>query len=127
MSSMRSPLARARGLGAAKDGTGHWWAQRLSAMAMVPLVIWFAVSVVAMAGADYVTVRAWVASPIVGGLLILLVIATFYHAHLGLQVVIEDYVHSEAVKLAALIAVKGLAVVLALAGVLSVLTVLFQG
>jgi len=127
MSSMRSPLARARGLGAAKDGTGHWWAQRLSALAMVPLVIWFAVSVVAMAGADYVTVRAWVASPIVGGLLILLVIATFYHAHLGLQVVIEDYVHHEAAKLAALIAVKGLAVILALSGVLSVLTVLFQG
>ena len=127
MSGMRSPLARVRGLGAAKDGTGHWWAQRLSAMAMVPLVIWFAVSVVTLAGADYAAVRAWAGAPVVGGLLILLVSATFYHAHLGLQTVIEDYVHQEAVKLAALIAVKGLAIVLALTGILAVLTVLFQG
>jgi succinate dehydrogenase / fumarate reductase membrane anchor subunit len=127
MTSMRTPMARVRGLGAAKDGTGHWWAQRLSALAMIPLVLWFVTSVVAMSGADYVAVQAWIGSPVVAGLLILLICATFYHAHLGLQVVVEDYVHHEATKFAALIAIKALAIVLALTGVLAVLTILFRG
>jgi succinate dehydrogenase / fumarate reductase membrane anchor subunit len=127
MTSMRTPMARVRGLGAAKDGTGHWWAQRLSALAMIPLVLWFVTSVVAMSGADYVAVQAWIGSPVVAGLLILLICATFYHAHLGLQVVVEDYVHHEGTKFAALIAIKALAIVLALTGVLAVLTILFRG
>ena len=123
--SMRSPLARVRGLGSAKDGTGHWWAQRLTALALIPLTVWFCVSVIALTGADYAAVAAWVASPVVAGLLILLVAAVFYHAVLGLQVVIEDYVHHEGSKLALLLAVKALAIVLALSGILSVLTLLF--
>ena len=127
MKSMRTPMGRVRGLGAAKDGTGHWWAQRLSALAMIPLVVWFVASVVSMAGADYVTMQAWIGSPVVGGIMILLIAATFYHAHLGLQVVIEDYVHHEGMKFAAVIAVKALAVVLGLTGILAVLTILFRG
>ncbi len=125
--SMRSPLARVRGLGSAKDGTSHWWAQRLTALALVPLTLWFCISVIAMAGADHATVVAWIASPLVAGLLILLIVATFYHATLGLQVVIEDYVHSEMTKIGLLLAVKALAIVLTLAAVLSVLTLLFTG
>lgn len=123
--SMRSPLGRVRGLGSAKDGTGHWWAQRLTALALIPLTIWFCVSVIVLTGADYAAVAAWVASPVVAGLLILLVAAVFYHAVLGLQVVIEDYVHHEGSKLALLLAVKAFAIVLALSGILSVLTLLF--
>ncbi|GAB4360238.1 MAG: succinate dehydrogenase, hydrophobic membrane anchor protein [Kiloniellaceae bacterium] len=123
--SMRSPLARVRGLGSAKDGTGHWWAQRLTALALIPLTLWFCVSVIVMTGADYAAVAAWIASPVVAGLLVLLVAAVFYHALLGLQVVIEDYVHHEGSKLALLLAVKALAIVLALSGILSVLTLLF--
>jgi len=123
--SMRSPLGRVRGLGSAKDGTGHWWAQRLTALALIPLVLWFCISVIVMTGADYPAVAAWIASPLVAGLLLLLIASTFYHGALGLQVVIEDYVHHEMTKLAMLLAVKALAILLALTGILSVLTLLF--
>lgn len=123
--SLRSPLGRVRGLGSAKDGTSHWWAQRLTSLALVPLTVWFCISVIAMSGADHATVAAWAGSPVVAGLLILLVAATFYHAALGLQVVIEDYVHSEMTKIVLLLAVKALAIVLALSAILSVLTLLF--
>ncbi|MEQ8355267.1 MAG: succinate dehydrogenase, hydrophobic membrane anchor protein [Kiloniellaceae bacterium] len=123
--SLRSPLGRVRGLGSAKDGTGHWWAQRLTALALVPLTIWFCISVIAMTGADYAAVVNWIGSPLVAGLLVLLVAATFYHATLGLQVVIEDYVHGEMTKIVLLLAVKALAIVLALSAILSVLTLLF--
>ena len=127
MSSMRSPLAKVRGLGSAKSGTSHWWAQRLTALALVPLTVWFVASVVALAGADYPTVAAWLAAPLPAGLMILLIVATFHHAQLGLQVVIEDYVHHEGMKIAAIVAVKAAAVTLGFAAVLSVLTLLFGG
>ena len=123
--SQHSPLRRALGLGSAKEGTGHWWAERMSALALVPLTVWFVASLVAMAGADYYALRDWMSSPLVAALLILLVVVTFYHGALALQVVIEDYVHHGAAKFAGLIAVKAAAVLLGLAGVLSVLLVLF--
>lgn len=123
--SMRSPLGRVRGLGSAKEGVGHWWAQRLTSLALIPLGVWFVASVVALTGADYASVRGWIGSPIVAGLLVLLIVTTFFHGALGLQAVIEDYVHHEGAKLAALLAVNGLAILLALAGVLAVLVVLF--
>ncbi len=125
--SLRSPLARVRHLGSAKDGTAHWWSQRLTALALIPLTLWFAASLAAMAGADFYTVRAWVASPVVASLLLLLIVATFYHAYLGLQVVIEDYVHGEAMKLALLLVVAAASILLCLAGTLSVLLILFKG
>ncbi|WP_420345593.1 succinate dehydrogenase, hydrophobic membrane anchor protein [Pelagibius sp.] len=123
--SLRSPLGRVRGLGSAKDGTGHWWAQRLSAIALIPLTLWFCASVISLSGADYGAVAAWAGSPVVAGLLILLIAATFYHAYLGLQVVIEDYVHRELVKIAGLLLAKAAAIVLGLTGILSVLLLLF--
>jgi succinate dehydrogenase / fumarate reductase membrane anchor subunit len=119
--SLRSDLGRARGLGSAKDGVAHWWAQRLTAIALIPLTIWFAASIVGLAGASHAAVVDWVASPIPALLLILLIAATFHHAQLGLQVVIEDYIHSEGAKLALIILVKGAAFVLALAALLAVL------
>ncbi|MFQ6017953.1 MAG: succinate dehydrogenase, hydrophobic membrane anchor protein [Kiloniellaceae bacterium] len=125
--SLRPPLGRVRDLGSAKDGVTHWWAQRLTALALVPLSVWFVTSVVAMAGADYYAMRDWIGSPVVAGLLILLIVATFHHAYLGLQVVIEDYVHHEAAKFAAIVLVKAGALVLGLTGVLSVLVLLFEG
>ncbi len=123
----RSPLARVRGLGSAKEGVGHWWAQRLTALALIPLSLWFVISVVAHSGADHEAMRDWVGSPLVAGLLILLIVSTFYHVYLGLQVVIEDYVHSEIVKIASLIAIKGLAILLAVVALLSVMSILFGG
>ena len=122
--SLRSPLARVRGLGAAKEGVSHWWAQRLTALALVPLSLWFVASLAALAGADHAVVQAWASSPLVASFLILLVVATLYHAYLGLQVVIEDYVHHEGAKLVWLLAVRGACLVLAVVGVLSVLVLL---
>lgn len=123
--SLRSPLGRVRGLGSAKDGTGHWWAQRLTALALIPLSLWFCIAVIAMTGADHATVAAWAGSPVVAGLLILLIGATFYHAALGVQVVIEDYVHHEMTKLLLVLSVKTAALLMALAAILSVLILLF--
>ncbi len=122
---LRSPLGRVRGLGSAKDGTGHWWAQRLTALALIPLTIWFVGAVISLIGAEQAAVAAWIGSPVVAGLLILLIVVTFYHTALGLQVVIEDYVHTEGAKIALLLFVKALTIVLSLSAVLSVLTLLF--
>ena len=122
--SFRSPLGRVRGMGAAKEGVGHWWAQRLTALALIPLTLWIAASVAAMTGAGHSEVADWIASPLVAGLLILLIFATFYHSYLGLQVVIEDYVHHEGIKLALLLLVQGSSILLGLTGILSVLILL---
>ena len=123
--SLRTSLGRVRGLGTAKEGVGHWWSQRLTALALIPLAIWFAVSVAAHAGADYESFRDWVGSPVVAALLLMLIVATFYHAYLGLQVVIEDYVHHHGIKIASLIAVKAACIVLAVIALLSVLKIMF--
>jgi succinate dehydrogenase membrane anchor subunit len=125
--SRRSSLGRARGLGSSRDGLHHWWTERLSALALVPLTVWFVASVVTMAGADYYAMRDWLGNPVVSGLLILVLVATFYHGALAAQVVIEDYIHIEWLKLFALLATKAAASLLGLAGVLAVLVVLFKG
>jgi succinate dehydrogenase / fumarate reductase membrane anchor subunit len=123
----RSPIARVRGLGSAKEGVQHWWVQRLTALALVPLSIWFAAGVVALAGAPQAEAAAWIARPLNATLMILTLGLTFHHAQLGLQVVIEDYVHAEGAKLALLILVKLLALALALAGALAVLRLMIGG
>jgi succinate dehydrogenase membrane anchor subunit len=121
--STHSPLAKARGLGSARVGVGHWTHQRLTAVANVLLVLWFVFSAMALAGADYAEVRAWLAAPVPASLMILLVISTFYHARLGVQVVIEDYVHHEGAKLAALTALTLVTFGLAVACIVAVLKV----
>lgn len=125
--SLRSPLGRVRGLGSAKDGTHHWWAQRVTAIALVPLLLWFVASVVSLAGAPLAEVKAWLASPIAAVLLLALIVAVFHHAQLGLQVVIEDYVHAEGVKIAALLLVKGAALLFSGLSAFSVLKLAFGG
>ena len=104
---MRSPLGRVSGLGAAKEGgIGHWWAQRMTAIALVPLILWFVISAISMVGADLATFKEWVGTHGNPVLLILLTIALYHHGQLGLQVVIEDYVHHEGAKFTGLILVK---------------------
>ncbi len=125
ISSYRSPLGRARGLGSAKDGTHHWWMQRVTAVALVPLTVWFIAAVVGLATVDHATAAGWLAQPLNAVLMTLTVVATFYHASLGAQVVIEDYVHSEATKIASLIALKLVSFALAAIGVFSILKVAF--
>lgn len=121
--SLRTPLSRARGLGSAKEGLHHWIWQRLTAIALVPLSLWFIVTLVCKLGADYAEVVAWIQSPVVTLLMILFVVTLFHHAQLGIQVVIEDYVHSAWLKITSLVVLKFLAVVAALAAVLAVLKV----
>ncbi|BBK40078.1 succinate dehydrogenase, hydrophobic membrane anchor protein [Allostella vacuolata] len=120
---MRSSLGRVRGLGSAKDGVGHWWLQRLTAVALVPLVLWFAASIVCQAGGDHAAVTAWLASPFPAITMILLSIATFYHAALGLQVVIEDYVNHEGLRLVAIAAMKLACFALGVAAVFAILKI----
>jgi succinate dehydrogenase / fumarate reductase membrane anchor subunit len=123
----RTPLARARGLGSAKDGVGHWWAQRLTAIALIPLVVWFAISLVMLSGADYTVVRAWIGSPLVMMLLVLTIAVGLHHAQLGMQVVIEDYVGSDGWKLALIVIVKFIAVIFGLGAIVAILRIGFGG
>jgi succinate dehydrogenase / fumarate reductase membrane anchor subunit len=123
----RTPLARARGLGSAKDGVGHWWAQRLTAIALIPLVVWFAISLVMLSGADYTVVRAWIGSPLVMMLLVLTIAVGLHHAQLGMQVVIEDYVGSDGWKLALIVIVKFIAVLFGLGAIVAILRIGFGG
>ena len=125
--SYRTPLGRVRGLGSAKDGTHHWWVQRLTAIALVPLTVWFVVSVLMMIGADRGTMVSWLGSPITAGLTVMLVVAVFHHAQLGLQVVIEDYVPNETWKIGLIIFVKFAALLLGGIAVISVLKLAFGG
>ncbi len=125
--SLRTPLGRVRGLGSAKEGVHHWWAQRITAVALVPLTLWFIFALASLAGADAAQAAAFVAQPLNAVLLLLLIAATFHHLQLGLQVVIEDYIHNEMAKLAILIAVKLLAVALGVAAAFSVLKTAFGG
>jgi succinate dehydrogenase / fumarate reductase membrane anchor subunit len=122
----RSDLARVRGLGSAKEGVQHWWMQRVSAIALVPLTLWFVIAVVAHTGADYAATRAWLASPATFTLMVLLIGATFYHAALGLQVVVEDYVHAEGAKIAIILIMKLACLVLALAAIVALMFIAFR-
>src|SRR4051812_49602022 len=124
-SDMRSMLGRVRGLGSAKEGVNHWWAQRLTAVALVPLTLWFVASIVGLIGAPFEAFRAWVRNPLDAVLLVALIVATFQHAQLGLQVVIEDYVHHEPTKLVSLLVMKGAAVLLGLTAVWAVVQLAF--
>jgi succinate dehydrogenase / fumarate reductase, membrane anchor subunit len=123
---MRSPLGRALGLGSAKEGVEHWWAERVSAVALVPLTLWFAASIIAHTGSDYAIFIAWLRTPLATISMILLLIALFHHTALGLQVVIEDYVHTGA-KFAAVIAVRLGCFALASAGIVATLRIAFSG
>ena len=120
-SPMRSPLGRAIGLGSAKEGVGHWWAQRVTAIALVPLALWFVIVVIELAGADRSLFVDWLRHPMPAVLLILLLIATFYHGALGLQVVIEDYLENEALRFGMLIAMRLASIVLGVLGIVAVL------
>ena len=120
------PIACARGLGSAKGGVEHWWAERVTAVALVPLTIWFAASIMAVAGSDHASLIEWLGSPLSSVGMVLLLIALFYHMALGLQVVIEDYVHSGA-KIALLVAVRLGCFALAIAGIVATLRITLGG
>lgn len=118
---LRSQLGRVRGLGAAKSGLHHWWAQRVTAIALLPLSLYFVLSVLMLAGASRAEMAGFMAEPWNAVLYLCLIAALFYHLSLGLQTVIEDYVHNDATRMASLLAVKGVIVFCALASAVSVL------
>lgn len=122
---MRTAIARVRGLGSAKTGTEHWWMQRVTAVGLVPLTLWFVASLVSLAGADFETAYLWVASPTVSVPMILLLLAGLWHGKLGLQVVVEDYIHAEGVKVAILMLLSLATVALGVAGVFAVCKISF--
>ena len=122
---IRTPLARARGLGSAKEGATHFWRQRVTGVANVFLVILLTGVFVKLAGADYATVRATLKNPLVALLLLLFVVSGVIHMRLGMQTVIEDYVHSEGRKLACLMLNTFFAIFVALASVWAVLKLSF--
>lgn len=127
MKSMRSQLGRARGLGSAKEGVHHWWAQRVTAVAMIPLGLWFVGSLVCLTDVDHATTVQWLGSPVTLGLMSLFLIALTYHAVLGLQVVVEDYIHHKAVKIITLLAINFAGFGLATAGIVAMLVIAFAG
>lgn len=123
--SIRTPLGHARGLGSAKSGTAHWWAQRLTAIALIPLIVWFVISVIILSGSDYESAVGWISNPLTAVLLVLLIIAGFHHMQLGLQVVIEDYVHTRWMEIALLLFIKGATILLGAIAIFAVLKIAF--
>ena len=123
MSRLRTPLSKAMGLGAAGEGAAHWWMQRLTAVALVPLTLWFAFSVAMIDELDHTNFVAWVESPLVSILLILLIVTGFYHMQLGLKVIVEDYMHVKWMKLTGIILVNFVCILLMVAGIMSVLKI----
>lgn len=127
MKSLRSPLGTVIGLGSAKSGVHHWWVQRLTSIALVPLTIWFTVSLASLPALDHVTVVSWMAQSWTALLLVLLVLVATYHSQLGVRVVVEDYVHNTGLRTITLVTLTFLHAFLAVAGVFAILKVAFGG
>lgn len=125
--SLRSPLGKAIGLGSAKHGFAHWWWQRVTAIALIPLSVWFLVSLLSLVGAPYAQVSGWLSNPFNACVVLLFMLTMLYHAQTGLQVVIEDYVHTKWINITLLLGVKFAAVVMAMLTVISVFKVVFGG
>ncbi len=124
MKDLRTPLSRARGLGSAKDGTHHFWHQRLTALLLIPLILWLGFSLAALP-VEHATLVAWIQQPVATVGLVLLVIVIFYHAKLGLQIVIEDYVSSHSRRMVTLLISNLICLLFGAVGVVSVLKISF--
>jgi succinate dehydrogenase / fumarate reductase, membrane anchor subunit len=124
---MRSPLGRARGLGPAKEGVEHWWIQRVTAVALIPLTLWFMAWLIALAGSDYTTFIGWLRAPFITILVVLLLIALFLHTALGLRVIAEDYIHSNRAKIVTLVMIHLGCFSLAVSGIFAALRLAFDG
>lgn len=127
MGDFKTPLSKVRGLGSAKDGTHHWWVQRVTAVANIPLVLFMIVSAVGNAGKGHADWVAWMAQPVVAVVVILFVANLMYHLRLGLQVTIEDYVHTASTKVALMLLLTFAVIAMAALSIFSVLRIAFGG
>jgi succinate dehydrogenase / fumarate reductase membrane anchor subunit len=123
--SLRSPMGRVLGLGSAKEGASHWWAQRVSAVGLVILTLWFVISLLSFQTLDHESMLMWMGKPVNAVLLLLLVITLVYHSQLGVQVVVEDYVVQHGLKIATLLVINFIHIALAASGLFAVLRVAF--
>lgn len=122
---LRTPLSRAKGLGSAKEGIGHWWMQRVTSLFLIPLIVWATMMIVSLGDYDHYHFSSWIAEPLNAILMILLLVTVCYHAALGLQVVVEDYVHKVALKLISIVAIYLSLLILAVVGVFAVVEIAF--
>lgn len=123
--SMRTPLSRVRGLGSTKSGTEHFWYQRLTSIANIPLFLFFVISIVILAGADHAAFIAYLSNPIVAITMLLMVLSGIYHMYLGMAVIIEDYVHSEGLKVISLLGNNFFSFAVGMASVFAILKISF--
>ncbi len=123
----RTPISIARGLGSSKDGLGHWWLQRLTSIALVPLVMWFVVAIISLAGQERGEVVAWLQSPFNSIVMSIFLVTTLYHANLGMQAIYEDYIQARWLQLCSRIATGFLAVLLGVTGVFALMGLAFGG
>jgi len=123
----RTALYNVRGLGSAKDGTHHWWMQRVTAVALVPLTLWLCVSLARVGSMEYADAVAWLGSPLAAVLMLATLWALFFHARLGMQVVVEDYVRSKGLKVSLLMLVNFVVILLGLGAALAVLRISLGG
>ena len=127
MKDLRSPLAKAKGFGASGEGSHHFWVQRISGLGLIALVIWICFSIAFLPEANYQTVVSWLQSPFNAIVTLLCIILSFYHAQLGLQVIIEDYISNHSVRLTGILFVKFLSYFLMAAGVYAVVKITLGG
>jgi succinate dehydrogenase / fumarate reductase, membrane anchor subunit len=125
--SLRSPISRVTGLGTAKEGLGHWWSQRVTSVALLLLGLWFVASLLRMPSLGYELVTTWIAMPLNSVLLLLLIGTLVYHSQLGVQVVVEDYVHHHGLKIATMLLLTFAHVVVAALAIFAVLRIAFGG
>jgi succinate dehydrogenase / fumarate reductase, membrane anchor subunit len=125
--SLRSPIGRVLGLGAAKEGFSHWWLQRVTSVALVLLGLWFVFALLRMPTFQHEFVVAWIAMPLNAVLLLLLIGTLVYHSQLGVQVVVEDYVHHHGLKIATMMLLTFVHVAVAALAIFAVLRIAFGG
>jgi succinate dehydrogenase / fumarate reductase membrane anchor subunit len=124
---MRLSFNRTQGLGSAREGVGHWRMQRVTALALIPLTLWFTASLITSARDGYDTFILWLRTPFASVSMVLLLIALFYHSALGLQVVVEDYVHADRIKIPIVVAIHLASFALAAAGIVTTLRISLGG
>ena len=127
MKDLRSPPAKAKGLGASGEGSHHFWIQRLTALALIPLVLWFCFSIALLPEATYPAVVAWLSFPFHAIMMALLVVVSFQHAHLGMQVIFEDYIHDHSKRFIAVLLIKFLSYFMMAAGLYAIIKITLGG